>query len=476
MILPRKKDSMCEVIDGILESYKDDMIDSLRKLLQIQSVAEESGDDGFPFGKGVQEALEFVLQLGREHGLSCVNYDNYAGELTFGGKPQSIGVVSHLDVVPAGSDWEIDPYGGHLVDDRIYGRGAIDNKGPLIAAFYACCAIKDSNLPLRRNIKHILGTDEESGRFFGIEYYKKHTILPCCGIVPDSWFPACYAEKGFYNFVFKRNIVDSPLSGIVLEKLEGGEAYNIVAAEAHAEFVVDSVGGLLLEKMYGMHKHDGLRMVKHADRITILAIGKAAHASTPELGQNAIANLLQFLESFYFTPSDLCASLHAMSRQTGYDCDGKGMELACSDETGNLTNNLGMVSYEATQLLFKMNLRAPVSVESAVIEEKLQRAAKTAGMDYLLTHYSPPFYMDPDSGIMQTLIESYQSYTKDFSSLPRAHGGGSYARILSDFVPFGPLIEGEELSFHMKNENISSDRLLLLSKIYAQALYKLATM
>lgn len=64
--------------------------------------------------------------------------------------------------------------------------------------------------------------------------------------------------------------------------------------------------------------------------------------------------------------------------------------------------------------------------------------------------------------------------TGDTYSKPVAHGGGSYARILENFIPFGPSICGEELSFHKQDEHISCERLLLLSKIYVRALYAMA--
>jgi succinyl-diaminopimelate desuccinylase len=46
--------------------------------------------------------------------------------------------------------------------------------------------------------------------------------------------------------------------------------------------------------------------------------------------------------------------------------------------------------------------------------------------------------------------------------------------MMDNFVPFGPSIPGEELCFHKQDEFIDSERLLLLSKIYAEALYRLA--
>lgn len=91
-----------------------------------------------------------------------------------------------------------------------------------------------------------------------------------------------------------------------------------------------------------------------------------------------------------------------------------------------------------------------------------------------MLNYNPHFHMPEDYPLIRRLTDVYREITGDTVSVPIAHGGGSYARILDNFVPFGPSIKGEELCFHKQDEYIDCDRLLLLSKIYAEALYRLA--
>jgi succinyl-diaminopimelate desuccinylase len=474
---------MNTIIQQILDSYEDEMIETLQQLIRIKSVVSESKPSA-PFGEGIQEALDFIIKLGLDKEFECVNYDNYACELNLGDAIESVGVVSHLDVVPEGSGWTYDPYGGAIIDGNIYGRGAVDDKGALIAAFYACCAIKDSGVNLSKKIKHIIGTNEESGKFACIEYYKEHAEVPSCGIVPDSWFPAAYAEKGFYNYQFSKRIETSnevgrsnEIQGIDINIIEitGGEALNIVAPFACAEVFASKQGiDRIFEALKGFKTQERIIIEEKGNRFLIKAIGKAAHASTPEIGVNAISILLDFLGQLEFSPVSLQQAIQILANQVANDTDGRGLGVKCSDHTGELTNNIGIISYASGFFSLKMNIRCPITITPEELEARLAVAASVADMEYELLNYNPHFYMAVDDPLIELLVRVYQEITGDKITKPKAHGGGSYARILKNFVPFGPSIEGEELCFHKQDEHISCERLLLLSKIYAEALYQLA--
>lgn len=468
---------MNKLINDLLDSYKTEMIGNLQELIRIKSVQAEAEKDT-PFGTGIQRALEFIFELGKEKGFECINFDNYACEINLGDGKESVGAVSHLDVVPEGSGWTVDPFGGEIIDKKIFGRGAVDDKGPLIAVFYACCAILNSGLPLKKKIKHIIGTNEEKGVFPCIKYYLDHAQIPGCGFVPDSWFPAAFAEKGFLDFQFTRDFAapDKYWEGqIQLLELTGGEALNIVAPEAKAIFkgtteIKKIVDGLLQNQL----RDEKITTEEDGDLFIITAKGKAAHASTPEIGDNAISKMLRFLQHLQFAPASLCHTLHCLAELAGKDWDGTGLGIACEDDTGILTNNLGMLAYKDGLLSLKMNIRSPITAKPEEIAVRLSDDAEKAGMVSEMLNYNPHFYMHANHSLINLLGDVYREMTGDTESKPVAHGGGSYARILENFVPFGPSIIGEELCFHKQDEFITCDRLLLLSKIYAEALYRLA--
>ena len=82
-------------------------------------------------------------------------------------------------------------------------------------------------------------------------------------------------------------------------------------------------------------------------------------------------------------------------------------------------------------------------------------------------------YTDPNSFLVQTLLQVYREETGD-DSPPIAIGGGTYAKVIPGGVAYGPVMPGAVETAHQADEFISIDDLLLLVKIYARALFALA--
>ena len=76
------------------------------------------------------------------------------------------------------------------------------NKGPIISALYAMEAIRKLNIPVKKKIQLIIGTQEEVEWTDMYEYVKKYS-LPDYGFTPDGQFPICNKEKGYADIVFK---------------------------------------------------------------------------------------------------------------------------------------------------------------------------------------------------------------------------------------------------------------------------------
>src|SRR5437773_3705944 len=84
-----------------------------------------------------------------------------------GGAGPVVHLNGHLDVVPPGDGWTVDPFAGIVRDGKIFGRGVCDMKAGLAAAVYAAEAIARAGVRLPGTIE-ISGTvDEESGGFSG---------------------------------------------------------------------------------------------------------------------------------------------------------------------------------------------------------------------------------------------------------------------------------------------------------------------
>ena len=121
---------------ALLAPYQDRLIKSLQGCISFPSVYADDGS-GFPYGQAAQDCLNYMLNLSADMGFSIGNCDNHVGWCEYGQSDEMVAVLGHLDVVPAGEGWSVDPYGGVVKDGRLYGRGAIDDKGPLVAALYA---------------------------------------------------------------------------------------------------------------------------------------------------------------------------------------------------------------------------------------------------------------------------------------------------------------------------------------------------
>ena len=93
------------------------------------------------YTSGVNEALQKALSIAKREGLITKNVDGYMGYGQYGEGENYIGVMGHLDVVEIGDGWRYPAFSATIAENRIWGRGALDNKGPLFAAFYGLSLI-----------------------------------------------------------------------------------------------------------------------------------------------------------------------------------------------------------------------------------------------------------------------------------------------------------------------------------------------
>ena len=107
---------------------------------------ESAATEDLPFGPEPKRALDWMLEEGRKAGMLVKNVDNMAGHIEMGEGDELIGILCHVDVVPAGSNWIHGPFGGTVEDGKLFGRGAIDDKGPTIAAWHAMKIVRDSGI------------------------------------------------------------------------------------------------------------------------------------------------------------------------------------------------------------------------------------------------------------------------------------------------------------------------------------------
>jgi len=283
-------------IEEYFHNHKDEMLNDICDLIRIRSDRSEAKED-MPFGEGPAKALKAALELAEGMGFNTTNYDNYVGAIDFNDKEKQLDILAHLDVVPVSDDWTVTkPFEPIMKDGKLYGRGSADDKGPALAALYALKAVKDLNIPLSKNVRLILGTDEECGSSDIAYYYKKEKEAPMT-FSPDADFPVINIEKGGLHSPFESKFEeDNNLPRVV--SMTSGVKVNVVPDTAIA--VVEGFSEEEINKYcIDAAKSTNLKFTfdKDGESWVIKAKGAGAHASTPENGNNALTGMLQLLTS-----------------------------------------------------------------------------------------------------------------------------------------------------------------------------------
>lgn len=463
---------MENVLNIKIDEYFDEIVKNIQEFIKIPSILDEDDtDENIPFGRKIDEALGWILKKGEELGLKSVNVDGYAGYVEIGKGSEMVGILGHVDVVPAGTGWSVGPFSGEIKEGKLYGRGSVDDKGPVIAALYALKAIEDSRLPVSKRARLIIGTDEETGARC-IKHYLEKEEQPVCGFSPDAEFPIIYAEKGILRFELIKNFDDSPGSEVILKKIRGGTRVNVVPD--YAEAVIKGADGEKIESRIRERELSGKIYIERSpEGIVIKAKGISAHASYPEDGENAIQMLLNFLTLIDFGGKEAKTFIDAVAGRLKMESDGKTLGISCSDSvSGALTINLGVVDFDEKLGKLKFDIRYPVTIDGNEIIEKLKKIAGDLGAKFLINQHKLPLYVDPDTEFIKKLQNVYKKMTGDEPKL-LSIGGGTYCRYVKNTVSFGPVFPGQKELAHQKDEYIALEDLRRIAKIYVQAIYEL---
>ncbi|MDF2680853.1 MAG: dipeptidase PepV [Brevibacillus sp.] len=465
-------------------SRRDRFVGELLSFLSINSIEDMStATEGKPFGEGVAQALEYLLARGESDGFRTKNVDGFAGVIEFGEGEEEIGVLVHIDVVTVGDGWTTPPFKPDIRDGKIYARGAIDDKGPALAAYYALKMVKDAGLPLSKKVRLIIGTDEESG-WLCMKHFAEHDKVPQVGFSPDSSFPMTYAEKGQINPTLALPVreQDGVAEGYQLLSFVSGDQGNSVPEKATA---VVNVGQAMTaewqremmtnwEAFLGAEVTTGHVDISEAGEVTFCLHGRPAHGMVPQQGKNAGTLLARFLLSLPFEASDY-SFLSVLGQVLHEDYYGQNLHIACEDEvSGKLTVNPGILRYcRSDGGSVRLNIRYPATVSCEEYVEKLKRRVDELGWKISHLRTSKSHYVPKNRPVIQTLSRVYEEHT----GLPAdllSSGGATYAKIMSEGVAFGPLFPGKESMAHLTDEYAEIDDLLRAMAIYADAISELA--
>lgn len=448
--------------DKILK-YKDEILADLNTLIGIQSIDGEMNDE-------CDRALEFILKRAKDFGLLSSRVTEKSAHVELGNGGKLCGVLSHLDVVPAGNNWSVSPYMLTQKDGRLYGRGIADDKGAALINLYCLRALKENNVGGKNTLRAIYGTSEETG-MDDIDGYFEKMPLPDLAFTPDSDYGICYAEKGILHIQVSAERNDAK----TLTQFHSGNALNAVPDMAYVMLDSSSYDEQLLMRLSDASDGD-FEFNYTIDGLMIISRGRAAHACEPQKGQNAAANLVELISNAYDVPEIglVCSFIdYSINNET----NGRSLGLKMSDSvSGSLTVNLSAVHIEDDKAYAQFDVRYPVTVNGDTVIKQFKKAAKISGLKAEVLNHEKPLYVKKDTQLVGLLSDAYEAIVGEKPEL-YSTGGGTYARKLGgNGVAFGPNFKTDDIRMHNADESVDENNFFTHAQICLEAMYRLYTL
>lgn len=462
-----------EQIKEYFAQHRDEMIEAICRLVRIRSVGE-AAQPGMPYGPGPAAVLDEAMRMASAMGFATKDYDHYVGTVDLNDNETQLAILAHLDVVHEGTGWTVtQPYEPIEKDGRLYGRGTGDDKGPAVASLYAMKAVRDLGIPLQKNVRLILGTDEERGSS-DLQYYFGIEQAPPMSFSPDANFPVINIEKGGLRSAFTAQWEACDKLPRVLQ-LEGGNTANIVPQEAFA--LLEGIGlDQVAKHCEAYQAKTGARftVTEHDGRVRIDVLGMSAHASMPEKGNNAIQALLEAVSTLPLAECPAFEHLKAVARMFPHgDYLGRALGVDQKDDvSGELTLNLGIFQMDLTSLKGQIDSRTPICANEQNMSRVVARHMAEYDIKLESTSMNPPHHTPADSPFVKALLEIYESYTGRPGECI-AIGGGTYVHHIEGGVAFGCAFPETENHFHGPDEFAVIDDLLVSAQMFAQAIIEL---
>ncbi|MGC8841121.1 MAG: Sapep family Mn(2+)-dependent dipeptidase [Candidatus Sumerlaeaceae bacterium] len=481
-------------IEALVNAEQDRAVEALRELLRFRTVSGESEPQAKQQTElEIQRCLDYLGRLAGEMGFVWRNHDNKVAVAELSCDGEFVGLPVHIDVVPAGDGWTHDPFGGELFDGVIYGRGTQDDKGPVIQMLWAMKILTKLGVPLRRGVRLIVGTTEEFGDWTDMAHYFCREPMPAMSIVPDADFPIVNGEKGVLNAEVRLSL---PLEEVTeagelrLVRVEGGRRANMVPDYAEAVFAkgpqapVDELRGEL-QRFLATEPNARAEIADEegATHLRVIFRGRSAHGSRPELGHNAVLDLLHFLSQSAFASDD---EADAAQFIFGASSDIYGKTLGIDSEhpfVGRTTVSLGIFRWDQDGIYAVLNIRPTFGMPvakvlesvSATVNEFATELGVACQVSSLAREPFDAIYVDEASApeLIAALRESYTVVTgRQFEF--RSMGGTTYAKIFQRAVNFGPTdpVDEPEMA-HQPDEHVRVDCHVRNIKLYAYALARL---
>ncbi|WP_317312181.1 Sapep family Mn(2+)-dependent dipeptidase [Clostridium thermobutyricum] len=430
-------DNLKEKFKNKILSEKEELFKNIDRLIRINSVEGESLE-GAPFGVEPKKALEEALKISEEMGFKTKNIDNAIGYAEYGEGEEYICVIGHVDIVPVGEGWSYDPLKLTITKDKLYGRGILDNKGPIMSALYGLKILKDLDITLSKKVRIIFGTNEETG-FKDIPYYLKNEKPPIMGFTPDCKYPAVYGERGILDLTIWSTKIKENIS------IEGEFKNNVVPSYAK----ININGNCIIEER-----------------------GKQAPGNAPEIGENAVTKAFTSLSEKQLSEElKEFADFIKNNFHENHYMEKSGVK--CEDEiSGKLVINPYKIEEKDSKLGISVVFRYPITYKYEDIL-KIIDSIKNEEYDISINRRMDSVCFPLDSKLLKELKKAYEDVTGE-DGTPVTTTGGTYAKVFPNIVAFGPSFPGQKGIAHNKDEYMDINDLLKNTEIFTNAIYNLA--
>lgn len=439
--------------------YREDILNDLKQLVAIESVASKSPDE-------CTRALEFMLNRAQELGLEAENVEDIAGHAQYGSGGRLCGVLTHLDVVPAGSGWSSSAFELTRRDGRLYGRGVADDKGAAVVALYCLKALKDEGVIGKNTLRAIFGTREEVG-MEDMKAYFKAQPMPDMSFTPDCDYGICVSEKG----IMQLEITAPDNDGTFLNEFRAGNAVNAVPDKAYVLLDCSESDEHQLYRFADAKTDVDFEFKYTIDGMMIIATGKAAHACEPKKGVNAAAQLIDLLTS-NFGYRGLGSLIGFIDSAISVETNGNSLGIKMRDSaSGSLTLCLSTVTVTENSASATVDVRYPVTMDSSAILYRIRKAAEKEGLSVRVLCHHKPLHLGEDSPQIELLRGAYKAVIGEEPKM-YSTGGGTYARELGGKgVAFGPVFHDDYSNMHERDESLDEEKFFLHAQVCLQAMY-----
>jgi succinyl-diaminopimelate desuccinylase len=493
-----------------IETLRDELIASTSRILQFESVSGSvDTKEAQRHEREMEACAKFLRTLSKDLGFTwrekkgkwcCVEWpaaerpDAPANQ-----KPPVIGILAHIDVVPAGGTWTHPPFSGTVAYGAVWGRGAVDMKGPLMACLYALHALRRAEFRPPVTYRLIIGTQEEIIDWSDLDDYFAAEGTPDFGFTPDACFPVVIGEKGTMILGMEGTWVEkeegSGASWVSPVSLQGGTRGNVVPDccglqlrfPAPEETTVRDRLEKKLEDFRITYGEAAAEIRKVSDsphpeerQVVVAFHGRSAHGSTPEKGHNAVLDGLRFVLSLGLAPSAFLECVRFLY-EAGRNLTGARLGLESAHPfLGPTTINLGVVRLEPGSVEAVLNVRPTLGLSIEEARRRIAAAAEAFSPRFDFRWRFAPIHQTFEAQLLDTetlgpflagLQEGLERVTGEhapYAAIPYT----TYAKAMPNCCAFGPILHsaGEIEMAHEPDERVAIDALVRNTRIFALAL------